>query len=163
MVGTDFWLPPTLHGSKPSELIVFVEPSEPATPGRRLAHPALLARASLEAHGLAKPGAGGLRLPICQRCKYEPLGLDILPPELLESMYRDNLQKRVAVAIARLQGVRSQRRTELLLNLSQGYISRLSAGDGVPSAPLVSLLALLAAHPQLIGELEAYWTLPPGG
>ncbi len=77
-------------------------------------------------------------------------------------MYRDNLQKRVAVAIARLQGVRSQRRTELLLNLSQGYISRLSAGDGVPSAPLVSLLALLAAHPQLIGELEAYWTLPPG-
>ena len=102
-----------------------------------------------------------LRLPVCQRCKYEPLGLDTLPPGLLESLYRDNLQKRVAVAIARLQGVRSQHRTELLLSLSQGYLSRLLAGDGVPSAPLVSLIALLAAHPQLIGELEAYWTLPP--
>ena len=103
-----------------------------------------------------------LRLPACQRCKYEPLGLDTLPPELLESLYRDNLQERVAVAIARLKGVRSQRRTELLVNLSQGYLSRLQAGHGVPGAPLVSLLALLAAHPQLIGELEDYWTLPPG-
>ena len=103
-----------------------------------------------------------LGLSVCQRCKYEPLGLDTLPPELLESLYRDSLQKRVAAAIARLKGVRSQRRTELLLSLSQGYLSRLGAGDGVPSAPLVSLLALLAAHPQLIGELEAYWTLPPG-
>ena len=102
-----------------------------------------------------------LRLPACQRCKYEPLGLDTLPPGLLESMYRDNLQKRAALAIARIQGCRSLRRTELLLNLSQGYLSRLKASDGVPGAPLVSLLALLVAHPQLIGELEDYWTLPP--
>jgi hypothetical protein len=41
-------------------------------------------------------------------------------------------------------------------------LSRLKAGDGSPAAPLVSLLALLAAHPQLLGELEDYWTLPPG-
>ena len=102
-----------------------------------------------------------LRLPACQRCKYERLGLDTLPPDLLESLYRDNLQKRVAVAIARLQGIRSLRRTELLMNLSQGYLSRLNAGDGVPGAPLVSLLALLAAHPQLLSELEGYWTMPP--
>jgi len=101
-----------------------------------------------------------LRLPACRRCKYEPLSLDTFPPELLESLYRDQLRQRAALAIARLQGCRSQRRTELLLNLSQGYLSRLKAGAGVPGAPLVSLLALLAAHPQLIGELEDYWTLP---
>jgi len=102
-----------------------------------------------------------LRLPACRRCKYEPLGLDTLPSGLLESLYRANLCQRVAVAIARLQGFKSQRRTELLMNLSQGYLSRLKAGDGIPGAPLVSLLALLAAHPQLLDELEDYWTLPP--
>ena len=102
-----------------------------------------------------------LRLPACRRCKYEPLGLDVLPAELLETLYRADLQKRVSLAVARVQRSLSQRRTELLLNLSQGYLSRLRAGDGVPGAPLVSLLALLADHPQLIAELEAYWTLPP--
>ena len=102
-----------------------------------------------------------LGLPACRRCKYEPLGLDTLPPELLAFLYQANLRQLVAVAIARLQSHRPQRRLELLINLSQGYLSRLRAGDGVPAAPLVSLLALLAAHPQLIGELEAYWTLPP--
>ena len=90
-----------------------------------------------------------LRLPACRRCKHEPLGLSALPPELLESLYRADLRHRAAVAI------------ELLVHLSQGYLSRLRAGDGVPGAPLVSLLALLAAHPQLIGELEDYWTIPP--
>ena len=124
-------------------------------------------------HPLARPGRvvryrnaaltlpAELCLPACRRCKYEPLGLDAVPAELLESLYRADLRQRVAVAITRLQGFRSQRRTELLLGLSQGYLSRLRAGEGVPGAPLVSLLALLAAHPQLIAELEAYWTLPP--
>jgi hypothetical protein len=49
-----------------------------------------------------------------------------------------------------------------LLSLSHGYLSRLGAGDGIPGAQLVSLLALLAAHPELIDQLESYWTLPPG-
>ena len=102
-----------------------------------------------------------LRLPACRRCKYEPLVPGALPPELLESLYRADLRHRVAIAIARVQSHRSQRRIELLVHLSQGYLSRLRAGDGVPGAPLVSLLALLAAHPQLIGELEDYWTMPP--
>ena len=102
-----------------------------------------------------------LCLPACRRCKYEPLGLDAVPAELLESLYRADLRQRVAIAVARVQRNLPQRRTELLLGLSQGYLSRLRAGDGVPGAPLVSLLALLAAHPQLIAELEAYWTLPP--
>ena len=103
-----------------------------------------------------------LRLPACRRCKYELLEPGTLPPELLDSLYRDDLRRRAAIAIASVQGHRSQRRLELLVNLSQGYLSRLRAGHGVPGAPLVSLLALLAAHPQLIDELEDYWTLPPG-
>lgn len=102
-----------------------------------------------------------LRLLACRRCKYQPLGLDTLPPALLETLYQASLRQRVAVALDRLQSHRPQRRIELLINLSQGYLSRLKAGDGAPGAPLVSLLALLAAHPQLIAELERYWTLPP--
>ena len=102
-----------------------------------------------------------LRLLACRRCKYESLGLDTLPIELLESIYRSSLRQRVSVSISRMQGIRSLRKTELLLNLSQGYLSRLKAGDGVPGAQLVALLAILAAHPELIGELEDYWTMPP--
>ena len=124
-------------------------------------------------HPLARPGRvvryrnAALTLPAelcllaCRRCKYEPLGPGAVPAELLESLYRDNLRQRVALAVARVQHYLPQRKTELLLGLSQGYLSRLRAGDGVPGAPLVSLLALLAAHPQLLAELEAYWTLPP--
>ena len=102
-----------------------------------------------------------LCLPACRRCKYEPPGPGAVPAEFLESLYRDNLRQRVALAVARVQHHLPQRKTELLLGLSQGYLSRLRAGEGVPGAPLVSLLALLAAHPQLIAELDAYWTLPP--
>lgn len=102
-----------------------------------------------------------LALPSCKRCKYEDLSLAALPSELVESLYRSRLCERAQSAIARLRPHRSQKRFELLLNLSPGYLSRLGSGDGVPSAPLVSLLALLAEHPELIDWLEAYWTLPP--
>ena len=47
-----------------------------------------------------------------------------------------------------------------LLDLSLGYLSRLQAGDGVPSALLVSLLALLGAEPTRLEELKRYWALP---
>ena len=102
-----------------------------------------------------------LRLPACWRCKLEPLGTEVLSAQQLEPLYRAELCHRVARAIARVQDYRSQRHLERLLNLSQGYLSKLKAGDGVPGAPLVSLLAILAEHPQLIRELEEYWTMPP--
>ena len=101
--------------------------------------------------------------PSCKRCKYEELSLATLPSELAERLYRDSLRERAKLVLSRLRPYRSQRQLELLANLSQGYLSRLGAGDGTPSAPLVSLLALLAAHPDLIDELEAFWTLPPEG
>lgn len=59
-----------------------------------------------------------LRLPACRRCKYEPLGLDTLPAALLETLYQANLRQRVAVALARLQSHRPQRRIEILIKLS---------------------------------------------
>ena len=102
-----------------------------------------------------------LRLPACWRCKHEPLGRDVLPPAQLEPLYRAALCQRAALAIVRVQNYRSQRHLERMLGLSQGYLSKLRASDGVPGAPLVSLLALLAKHPHLIGELEDYWTMPP--
>ncbi len=103
-----------------------------------------------------------LPLPTCKRCKYENLSLETLPIATLEGLYRKSLRERAIVAINRLKHCRPKRRLELLLSLSHGYLSRLGAGDGVPGAQLVSLLALLAAHPELIDQLEAYWTLPLG-
>lgn len=102
-------------------------------------------------------------LPYCRRCKYEDLNPSTLPSGLLEKLYRSSLRERARIAITRLSRHHSKKRTELLLNLSHGYLCRLNAGHGVPSAPLVSLLALLAAHPELLEQLESYWSLPPQG
>lgn len=104
-----------------------------------------------------------LPLPSCRRCRYEDLSLASLPNGLLESLYRSSLRERAQIEIKRLRQNISQNRLELLLNLSHGYLCRIGAGDGVPSAPLVSLLALLADHPELIEQLEEYWSMPPGG
>lgn len=104
-----------------------------------------------------------LPLPSCRRCRYEDLSPATLPSGLLESLYRSSLRERARLAIARLRPHLSQKKLELLLNLSHGYLCRLGAGDGVPSAPLVSLLALLADHPELIEQLNDYWTMPPSG
>ena len=54
----------------------------------------------------------------------------------------------------------SQRRLELLIGLSQGYLSRLRIGAGNPSAELVSHLAMLAHDPKTrLAELERYWAV----
>ena len=86
-------------------------------------------------------------------------------PELaaaLETTYRAELVQRAAAEITRLSQRLSQRKLEVALDLSQGYLSRLRAGDGVPSAILVSLLALLSNEPARLEELARYWALPMG-
>ena len=104
-----------------------------------------------------------LRIPRCKHCLYEDLSLTALPAGMAEDLYRAGLRERAVSAIWALRLYRPMRRIELLLNLSQGYLSRLGAGDAVPGAALVSLLALLAAQPELIDWLDGYWTLPPQG
>ena len=104
-----------------------------------------------------------LRIQRCKRCRYEDVSLVALPEGMAEDLYRSYLRERAVRAIWDLRLYRPLRRIELLLNLSQGYLSRLGAGDAVPGAALVSLLALLAAHPELIDWLDGYWTLPPQG
>jgi hypothetical protein len=103
-----------------------------------------------------------LLVPTCRRCKHLLLSLDSMPElaEALESTYRAELVRRAAAEITRLSQRLSQRKLEVAIDLSQGYLSRLRAGDGVPSAILVSLLALLGNEPARLEELARYWALP---
>lgn len=96
----------------------------------------------------------------CSRCgaQYLPDALD----EYLNPVYQAELRSRAALAIAQLGGRISQRKLELLLNLSQGYLSRLKSGGGNPSASLISLLYLLGNSPGLLEQLERYWLVPLG-
>ena len=72
-----------------------------------------------------------------------------------------DLRTRVRVAIDILSHHISQRRLELLLGLSQGYLSRLRACMSNPSAELVAHLAMLCQDPpQRLAELENFWALP---
>ena len=103
-----------------------------------------------------------LLVPTCRRCRYRLLSFEAMP-ELqarLEATYRTELRERAAVAITCLGRTYSQRVIEVELDLSQGYLCRLRAKDGVPSAALVSLLAMLAAEPTRLEELRRYWALP---
>ena len=103
-----------------------------------------------------------LLVPTCSRCKHSILTFDLVPDlaATLEAAYRAELMHRASVEISHLGEFFSQRRLERDLDLSQGYLSRLRAGDGVPSAPLVSLMALLRADPRRLEELNTYWALP---
>jgi hypothetical protein len=105
---------------------------------------------------------GDLLVPTCLRCKHRILSFDSAPgmAAALEATYRAELSRRAAAAIMQLGRVGSQRKLEVLTGLSQGYLSRLRAGDGVPSAALVSLMALLSAEPTRLEELARYWALP---
>jgi len=103
-----------------------------------------------------------LLVPTCRRCQHRLLSFEAMP-ELharLEATYRTELRDRAAVAITRLGRTHSQRSIEVAVDLAQGYLSRLRAKDGVPSAALVSLLALLANEPARLEELQRYWALP---
>ena len=103
-----------------------------------------------------------LLVPTCRRCKHLLLSFDSMPElaAALEATYRAELIQRAAAEITRLSRCLSQRKLEVAIDLSQGYLSRLRAGDGVPSAVLVSLLALLASEPARLEELARYWALP---
>ena len=103
-----------------------------------------------------------LLVPTCHRCKHLLLSFELMPElaAALEATYRAELVQRAAAEITRLRRRLSQRKLEVAIDLSQGYLSRLLAGAGVPSAVLVSLLALLSSEPSRLDELARYWALP---
>lgn len=104
-------------------------------------------------------------IPTCHRCFAEYIDLDTaarLDAALAEA-YSKDLRRRVRLAIDRVTEHISQRRLELLLGLSQGYLSRLRAGHGNPSPEIVSHLALIAHDPLArLLELQRYWAHPDG-
>ena len=72
-----------------------------------------------------------------------------------------DLRTRVRIAVDILSHHISQRKLEHLLQLSQGYLSRLRAGVSNPSAELVANLAMLCQDPPTrLLELERFWELP---
>lgn len=86
-----------------------------------------------------------LRLLTCTRCGTATLGADDIAE--LKREYARQLRQRAAMAAAALAGAVSRGRLELLLGLSQGYLSKLARGTQPTSASLCSLLSLIAAEP----------------
>ena len=106
-----------------------------------------------------------LPIPTCSRCHAEYIDAETATAleEALREAYRRALQQRARQAIDVVTQYISQRQLELLLGLSQGYLSRLRAGAGHPSPELVSHLALIAHDPESrLHELERYWAHPDG-
>lgn len=102
-------------------------------------------------------------IPTCGRCGAESIDEQTAAAlaGMLETRYREVLRQRVRRAIDVVAQHITQRRLERLLGLSQGYLSRLRAGAGDPSAELVSHLMLLASDPQpRLLELERFWAEP---
>lgn len=105
----------------------------------------------------AFPVPADFLIPTCRYCRTE------FPDEetwealdrALTLPYDRELQRRIKYAVGEVCRYISQRRLELRLGLSQGYLSRLCAGSGRPSAPLVALLMLLALDPPAqLAELD---------
>jgi hypothetical protein len=100
-------------------------------------------------------------IPTCSRCGAEYSPNVAILETCLRPSYLAELRRRAALSVPLVCCSQiSQRKLELLLGLSQGYLSRLKAEAGTPSAALVSLLHLLAIDPNLLRELQRFWLLP---
>lgn len=103
-----------------------------------------------------------LGIPTCGRCFAEYIDEQtaaVLEP-ILAAEYRKELSRRAKKALAELAPRISQRQTERLLDVSQGYLSRIHGGHGNPSPQLVLLLAILAQDPTLLDWASRYWAEP---
>lgn len=97
-------------------------------------------------------------IPTCIKCRAEYLdpALSGLLARVLQPLYQDVLQGAAAELIERICAATPQRRLELILGLSQGYLSKLKARAGRPSSPLVALLFLLQ-QPGAVAAVERYF------
>lgn len=103
-----------------------------------------------------------LRLTECAACHELLLDDDESDAysQAVDAAYDTELTRRAQGALAKLEGVTSQRRLEQLLHLSHGYLSKVKSEAKAPSATLVGQLALLAADPsKRIAELEKFWSV----
>lgn len=110
----------------------------------------------------ALPVPQNVGIPTCGRCAAQYIDehtAATLEP-VLAAEYRKELSRRAQRAIAHLSPYISQSATERLLDISQGYLSRIYGGHGTPSAQLVVLLAVLAREPALIEWMTRYWAEP---
>ena len=79
--------------------------------------------------------------------------------DAVDAAYDAELRRRALKALTKLVAVTTQRRLEMLLHLSHGYLSKLRTETKAPSATLVGQLALLAIEPKKrVAELEHFWT-----
>lgn len=102
-----------------------------------------------------------LLVPTCGRCQSEYLVESEPLAKELQATYLRTLRIRARDALMRLTQHISQRWLEWHMGLSQGYLCRIQAGAGNPSAELVSQLALLCQDPVTrLAELERFWLLP---
>lgn len=96
-------------------------------------------------------------VPECSRCKQVYLSNSESLLNGIRRAYLAALKEMAQDALWSLREHISLRQLELLLGLSQGYLSRIKLDLGQPSAPLVALLGLLAESPLLIAVLKDYW------
>ncbi len=102
-----------------------------------------------------------LLLPTCSRCRALFLPTNQKTGVLLHLLYVAELRQRTQLAISTLRDVRSLRKLERLLGVSQGYLSKLRAGTSNPSPELTLLLGLLASSPtRMLRQADAFWALP---
>ena len=108
----------------------------------------------------ALPLPADLMIPTCSRCCAEYLDAETTQrlDRILSALYLAELRRLAGEAIKTLRQHISQRRLELRLGLSQGYLSRLLTDAGNPSPALVLLLAQLAKDPaSRLPEVERFW------
>ena len=101
-------------------------------------------------------------IPTCGRCSAQYVDEQtaaILEP-ILAAEYKRELSRRATQAIADISPRISQARLARLLDISQGYLSRINRGHGTPSPQLVILLALLAQDTTLLEWVARYWAKP---
>ncbi len=109
------------------------------------------------------PVPAGLALAECTSCgegfvdEADATAIDAA----LEVVYHHELRRRAVGFLDKLAAAVAQRRLEVLLGLSVGYLSKIRSKE-FPSAPLVTELALLAADPKAgIARLEKFWAAKP--
>lgn len=99
-------------------------------------------------------------VPTCDHCGEEWLDDEALAS--LDASLKEAARKARSGIAAQSIGILAesahQRDLEALLDLSFGYLSKVKHGQEVPGAPLTALLALLAARPARLRELEHLWS-----